>query len=299
MVKRIAAIAINTFREAIRNKILYILLVFAILLILFSVILAILSIGQEQKIIKDVGLSAIIFFGVLIAIMVGIGLIYNELDKRTIYVIVSKPIHRYEFVLGKFFGLLLTLAVNVILMSVVFFLLVIFRQPITTVIDQTIFWFGRATPGQIWDLIKANAGTLTQGFNNLPELIPLCKAILFTYLELTVITALAVMFSSFSTPTLSAIYTFILFIIGHLTQDLLLLAQNLAKKGTGLAVLISGFAKTVAYLLPDLEILNIRNHVVSNVPITWNLGYAAIYALLYTICVLIIAMAAFERRNFK
>jgi ABC-type transport system involved in multi-copper enzyme maturation permease subunit len=299
MIKRITAIAINTFREAIRNKILYILLVFAILLILFSVILAILSIGQEQKIIKDVGLSAILFFGVLISIMVGIGLIYNELDKRTIYVIVSKPIHRYEFVLGKFFGLLLTLAVNVAMMSVVFFLLVLFRQPVTQLIDQVIFWLGRVTNQQMWDIIKAAVSTFSQGFNNFPELVPLIKAIAFTFLELTIITAIAVMFSSFSTPILSAVYTFILFIVGHLTQDLLLLAQNLAKKGTALSLIISYFAQFFAYLLPDLEVLNIRNHVVSNIPVTWSLTQSAIYALFYTCCVLIIAMVAFERRNFK
>ncbi|MCX7919184.1 MAG: hypothetical protein N3A72_06170 [bacterium] len=299
MLKRISAIAVNTFREAIRNKILYILLVFAMVLILFSVILAILSIGQEQKIIKDVGLSAILFFGVLISIMVGIGLIYNELDKRTIYVIVSKPIHRYEFVLGKFFGLLLTLAVNVILMSIVFFLLVIFRQPVTTIIDQVIFWLGRVTPHQMWLMVKEAASTFTTALNNLPELLPLTKAIAFTFLELTVITALAVMFSSFSTPILSAVFTFILFIVGHLTQDLLMLADNLIKKGTGIALAIAYFAKIFAYLLPDLEVLNIRNHVVSNVPITWSLTQSAVYAIFYTCCVLIIAVLAFERRNFK
>ncbi|MFB3896853.1 MAG: ABC transporter permease [bacterium] len=299
MTKRIGAIAINTFREAIRNKILYILLVFAILLILFSVILAILSIGQEQKIIKDVGLSAILFFGVLISIMVGIGLIYNELDKRTIYVIVSKPIHRYEFVLGKFFGLLLTLAVNVVMMSVVFFLLVLFRQPVTTLIDQVIFWLGRVTNQQMWDIIKSALATFSQGINNLPELLPLMKAIAFTFLELTIITAIAVMFSSFSTPILSAVFTFILFIVGHLTQDLLLLAQNLAKKGTAISLLISYFAQIFAYILPDFEVLNIRNHVVSNIPVTWSLTQSAVYAICYTSCVLIIAMVAFERRNFK
>lgn len=299
MFKRISAIAINTFREAIRNKILYILLVFAILMILFSVILAILSIGQEQKIIKDVGLSAILFFGVLISIMVGIGLIYNELDKRTIYVIVSKPIHRYEFVLGKFFGLLLTLAVNVVLMSVVFFLLVIFRQPVTTLIDQVIFWLGRVSGKEMWDIIKNAASMFSQGFSNLPELGLLIKAIAFTFLELTIITAIAVMFSSFSTPILSAVFTFIMFIVGHMTQDLLLLAQNLAKKGTGLAIVISYFAQFVAYILPDLEVLNIRNYVVSGVPVTWSLTQSAIYAVFYTCCVLIIAMIAFERRNFK
>ncbi|MDI6783862.1 MAG: ABC transporter permease subunit [bacterium] len=299
MIKRIAAIAMNTFREAIRNKILYILLVFAVVMILFSVILAILSIGQEQKIIKDVGLSAIIFFGVLISIMVGIGLIYNELDKRTIYVIVSKPIHRYEFVLGKFFGLLLTLAVNVVLMSVVFFLLVLFRQPVTQIIDQFVFWLGRVTPHEMWLMLKHAASTFSQGLNNLPELLPLTKAIAFSFLELTIITALAVMFSSFSTPILSAVFTFILFIVGHMTQDLLMLAQNLAKKGTGIAMVIANFAQFVAYILPDLEVLNIRNHVVSGVPVTWSLTQAAVYALFYTACVLIIAMVAFERRNFK
>src|SRR3990172_549606 len=140
MLGRITAIAKNTFREAIRNKILYILLAFAMILIIFSVILSALSIGQEEKIIKDVGLFAITFFGVLIAIMVGIGLIYNELDKRTIYVIISKPIHRYEFVLGKFFGLVLTIVVNIAIMSLVWIILLQLRHfTITPLLFQAVF----------------------------------------------------------------------------------------------------------------------------------------------------------------
>jgi ABC-type transport system involved in multi-copper enzyme maturation permease subunit len=263
---RISAIATNTFREAIRNKILYILLAFAVVMIAFSLVLSALSIGQDKKIIQDVGLFSITFFGVLIAIMVGIGLIYNELDKRTIYVIISKPIHRYEFVLGKFMGLVLTILVNVLFMSLVFFgLLYIMHIGVSLVLVQ---------------------------------------AILMTCIELIVVTALATLFSSFSTPILSSVYTFMLFIAGHLSDDLIRFAAQMLKATPERTVTFTNIAmaKTaifISWVLPQLEKFNIRNQAVNLTPITDNLMLNAAYGILYTGCVLFIASVCFSKRNFK
>ncbi|MFH0793744.1 MAG: ABC transporter permease subunit, partial [bacterium] len=105
---KVYAIALNTFKEAVRNRILYILLIFALVLMGSSGVISDLSIAEPEKIVKDLGLAGINFFGLLIAIFIGIGLVYNELDKKTIYTIVSKPIDRHQFLLGKYFGLLLT-----------------------------------------------------------------------------------------------------------------------------------------------------------------------------------------------
>lgn len=266
MIGQINVITINTFREAIRNKILYILLVFAMVLIIFSVVLSALSIGQEEKITKDVGLFSITFFGLLIAVMVGIGLIYNELDKRTIYVIISKPIPRYEFILGKFFGLVLTIVVNVAIMTAVFFALLLIRN-----------------------------------FSITPALI---GAILLTLLELIVVTALATLFSSFSTPILSAVYTFLLFIAGHLTDDLIRFANHLLTERQWDAVtawdkILANTSVVISWILPQLNKFNIRNEAVSGVPITDNIFLIVIYGILYTICVLFIASLCFSKRNFK
>ena len=113
----VRAIAINTFREAVRDKVLYSLLFFAIALIGASVVLNRLAIGQQTRIITDLGLASISLFGTLIAIFVGIGLVSKEIDRRTIFTIISKPVGRGHFILGKYLGLVLTLAVEVAIMS--------------------------------------------------------------------------------------------------------------------------------------------------------------------------------------
>ena len=123
MPARILAIALNTFREAIRNRILYLLLVFAVALILCAQTLSLMTVGSEEKIIKDFGLATIDVFGVLTAVLLGIGLVSREIERRTVYVLLAKPIHRAEFVLGKYVGLVLTLLVNTGVMAVVFFAL--------------------------------------------------------------------------------------------------------------------------------------------------------------------------------
>jgi ABC-type transport system involved in multi-copper enzyme maturation permease subunit len=266
MLGRILAIATNTFREAIRNKILYILLAFAMVLIVFSIVMSALSIGQDEKIIKDVGLFAITFFGVLIAIMVGIGLIYNELDKRTIYVIVSKPLHRFEFVLGKFCGLMLTILVNVGIMSAVYLGLLLVK--------------GYAIP------------------------FVLIQAILMTLVELMVVTALATLFSSFSTPILSAVYTFMLYIAGKMTDDLIrfaaqLMTPKVMNPVTTADKIMAKVAVTISWILPQLEKFNIRNMAVNGTPITDSLLLNTLYGFLYTACILFIASVCFSKRNFK
>ncbi|HRR31918.1 MAG TPA: ABC transporter permease subunit, partial [Candidatus Sumerlaeia bacterium] len=113
---KIWAIAFNTFKEAVRNRILYILLVFALLIMASSGIVGELTISARERIITDLGITSINFFGLLIAIFVGIGLVYNELDKKTIYTIVTKPIDRHQFLIGKYLGLLLTIYINILIM---------------------------------------------------------------------------------------------------------------------------------------------------------------------------------------
>src|SRR5438128_3840696 len=115
---RVLLIARNAFREAVRDRVLYNLVVFALLLIAGSIFLGELSAGQESKIIIDLGLSAMLLFGAFIAIFVGVGLVYKEIERRTLYAILSKPIGRGQFLLGKYLGLCLTLLINVVIMGV-------------------------------------------------------------------------------------------------------------------------------------------------------------------------------------
>src|SRR5258708_7876522 len=119
---RVVAIGLNTFREAIRNKILYSMLFFAVALIAGALVLGQLSMHEEVRLTRDVGLAGIELFGVLIAIFVGVNLVYKELDKKTVFVLIPKPIHRWEFIVGKFAGMVMTLAVLVAIMTGVLFL---------------------------------------------------------------------------------------------------------------------------------------------------------------------------------
>ena len=185
---KIQAIALNTFREAVRDKVLYSLLFFAILMILGSVLVAELTIGEYAKIIRDIGLASISIFGLLIAIFIGIGLIYKEIERKTIYTIASKPVARWQFLVGKYLGLLATLATEVIIMSLAF-----------------------------WLTLKLIGSEATIG---------LLPAIWLTFVEMAVVTAIATLFGCFTSPMLSALFTVGLTLIGKLSQDLLLIGQQ-------------------------------------------------------------------------
>lgn len=253
---KIYAIAINTFKEVIRDKIFYSLVFFALLLLGASVLLSTLTVGEQTKIIEDLSLSGINIFGVIIAVFVGIGLVSKELEKKTIYTIISKPIRRYEFLVGKFLGLALTLLVYIAVMSL-FFLLILLAY------------------SHVW------AGSLLM-------------AVLLIYMELLVVTAAAVLFSTFSTPTLSATYTLAIYVIGHLTGDLKGLA---AKTGETAAKTVLEIAY---YVLPNLENFNIKGRVVHAVPVSWEyMCMACLYGLLYVAGLMMLSVIVFQRRNFK
>ncbi len=252
---KITAVALNTFREAIRDRILYLLLFFAGAGLAFSRFLALITVGDRLRIILDVGLASISIFGVLMAILMGTGLVYKEIDKRTIYTLLSAPIHRYQFLLGKFLGLVLTLLTMVMLMSFLFFIIV---------------WLHGGGIG-----------------------IPMLTALFFIFVELVLITAVSMMFSCFSTPILSSIYSLAFYLIGHLSWGL----------QTFLDKMETGFDKAVVQVLyivlPDLENFNFRTEVVHDLEIPAAILLPSLgYGLLYTAFVLFLAIAIFRRRDF-
>ncbi len=206
------AIAFNTFRENIRDRILYNLLVFAVLMIGLSVVLGKLSIAEKERITLDAGLSAISIFGVLIAIFLGIGLVNKEIEKKTIYTLVAKPVPRRLFVLGRYLGLMITIGVNLVIMTAAFALVLFY-----------------ITGGE-WGAVEW----------------PVIQAIIMIYIELGIITAAATLFSTFSTPTLSAIFTLCFFVIGRLTDGLL----ELAREAKDQALLPA--AEVLYYAVPNL-----------------------------------------------
>jgi ABC-type transport system involved in multi-copper enzyme maturation permease subunit len=254
--QRIGVLALNTYREAVRDKLLYNLLMFAALMIASSILLAQLQIGKDERIYRDVGLSAIAFFGVLIAIFVGINLVYREISTKTVYTMLSKPVRRWEFLVGKYAGLLSLLAVEVALMSACFLGVLVWKGS-----DFSI--------GLVW-------------------------AIGMIYLELALVTAIAIFFSSFTSPYLAGMFTVALWITGHLLADLRSFGQHTDL--TGLKPLL----ETLYWTLPNLDRLDFKADASAGNPIELSrVGMAALYAVLYSSGLIGAAMLLFQRRDFR
>ncbi len=254
---RILTIAKNAFREAVRDRILYNLILFVLLITASAIFLGELTAGQESRVIVNLGLSSILLFGAFISIFVGVSLVWKEIEKRTVYSIFSKPIGRGEFIVGKYIGLCSTLLVNILVMGagVSFALLYVGGGPLV--------W-------KIWG------------------------AVTLIFFELTIITAVAIMFSSFSTPALSALLTFFVFLIGHFSSSLLDLATSLGSKGA------IWFFSAIYYLLPNLSNFSfISNTANGDVPPFAMVGGAIVYALIFDVILMAITVMIFSRRNFK
>ena len=251
----IGVIAFNAFRESLRDKILYNLVLFAGLLIGLSVLLADLSITEHHKVIADMGLAAINLIGVIIAIFVGISLVNKEIERRTIYTIMARPISRAFFIMGKYLGLALTLFVNLAIMMAVFLLtLWLYHVPI-----QPSFF----------------------------------QAVALIFVEILVVTAIALFFSTFTSTTLSAIFTLGFYVIGHLTADLRSMVSNSGSSP------IKSFVDLLYYLCPNLEMLNIKGQAAVGLAVAPEyLMLASLYGVLYAGLLLTGACLVFQQRDF-
>ena len=257
--RRVITVARNAFREAVRDRVLYNLVLFVLLLTGAAIFIGELSGGQERKIIVDLGLSAMLLFGVFIAIFVGVGLVYKEIERRTIYAIFAKPVGRGEFLVGKYLGLCLTLLVNVLVMGA----------------------------GVCLALIYVNRGWD-------PLVLRIWPAILLLYIELMILTGVALLFSSFSSPALSALLTFFIFLIGHFSSDLKSLSSSMGSRS---ARWLFG---TIYYLLPNLanySFITPATH--GQTPSVANVVASLLYAFIYIVVILAAATLIFNRRNFK
>jgi len=256
----IFAIAKNTFREAIRDKILYSLLFFAILLILFAVVLGQLSLHEEGRLVRDVGLGGISLFSVIIAIFVGSSLVYKELDRKTVFTIIPKPLHRHEFILGKFVGMTVVLIVLVAIMAAVL------------------------------------SGVLA--LEDAPIDAALLKAVWLLLVEVIVITAVALLFSSFSTPFLSAFFTLGVWVLGRSTPEI----RGVAGKLGAAKPILRG----IAAIVPDLHLFYVSGSMAGGERVTVHGDYvdwayvarATGYGLGYAAILLIFAAIIFRKRDF-
>ena len=256
-IRTVFVIARNTFREAVRDRILYNLVLFVLLITASAIFLGDLTAGHEARMIVNLGLSAVLLFGAFIAIFVGVSLVSKEIEKRTVFAIFSKPVSRSQFIIGKYLGLCLTLLVNILIMGIGISLALLYVK-------------GGSLVYSIW-------GT-----------------ILLIYLELAIVTATAILFSSFSTPAISALLTFFVFIIGHFSAALRELAASM---GSNAAKLVFD---AIYYILPNLSHFEfIRNAAHGSTPPPAMFAGCVAYAVVYSIILLTVTTLVFSRRDFK
>ena len=257
--RRVLSIAANTYREAIRDRVLYNLILFAFLLIGAAILFGTISVGVESVIMVTLGLSSISVFGLMMAVFIGIGLVSKEIERKTIYNILSKPVARYEFILGKFLGLIATLIVNTSIMAVGFFL--------------ALYYVNRRWYAQ--DLLAL-------------------EAIYFILLQLAVVTALALFFSCITTPLLSALFTFFVFVIGHFSSDVQWFGGE-----TGIEW-VEKLTTSLYYILPNFSNFNAITSAAHWQEIPGHLLWGnSLYALLYITVLLSGSVLIFEEREFS
>ncbi len=255
---RIVYIASNTFREAVRDRVLYNLIAFALLMSGAAILVGQISIDIERLVVINLGLTAVSLFGVVIAIFIGIGLVSKEIDKRTLYTVLSRPVRRWEFIVGKFFGLAGTLVVNASCMALGVFAALYYVSHHFQTSDS-------------WVLV----------------------AVYFIILQFLIITSLALLFSSFSSPLLSAVFAFALFVIGTFAEDL----RGFAAMTKGI---VRWLATGAAYLVPNFSALNVISSVAHEQPVSSQLILSnTLYALVYASMALCGAVLIFEHRNLK
>jgi Cu-processing system permease protein len=257
--KRAGVVAWNTFREAVRDRVLYNLVFFALLMMAAAVAVGQISIGIEQTVIVSLGLSAISAIGLLISVFLGVALVSKEMDKRTLYALLAKPVRRWEFLLGKFGGLVLTLAVNTAAMAAGLLLLMIY-------VKHT--------------LERSDAAVLV--------------AVYFILLKLALIVALALLFSCFTTPLLAILFTAGLYIVGLYVQEL----RNLPVQVMSPAMLaFTKWLSYVLPNFENYNVMAMAAHgrAVPGALILQD----SLYTVVYCAIVLTAAAAVFSRRNLK
>lgn len=264
---RVWAVALNTFREAVRNRVLYVLALFAVGLMAFSFVLGELSMHEEVRVIKDLGLFGVSAVGVVIALFLGVNLLSKELDRKTVYFVIPKPLQRWEFLLGKYVGQVLTLTVLVGLMVAI-----------------------------LAALVVAQGGS---------HGVVMVRAELLVLVELVLLTAVAMLFSSFSSPYLSAMLTAALWVIGRNRGELVAFATGKKLEGTPLGTTL----ELVAQVVPDFDALWVSGSRVGDEPgapimsvhesfVSWGyVAEASAYGLLYAAVCLALAMVIFARRD--
>lgn len=267
--RAIGLVALAVFKESVRDRVPLTIVGFGVLLVAGSYLISQMTAGQDIKIVKDLGLTAISLLGILIAVIIGIGLVAKEVEKRSIYSLLSRPLTREQFILGKYAGLVMTLAVNIGAMSVAYYLLLLYQQ-----------WTWPASQQAVLEAPVADPRLLI--------------AIALIFGELMVITAVALFFSTFAEPITAILLTLGLWVAGHFNADL---RHFEAVVDSPVAAWL---ARGLYYVLPNLAPFDVKAEVVHGLPVpASHVSLTAAYAFVYIAMLLLAAMAVFRRRDFK
>ncbi|MBY0494038.1 MAG: ABC transporter permease [Cyanobacteria bacterium] len=257
------------FRESVRDRVPYSIVVFAVLMIAASYLISQLTAGQDMKIIKDLGLAALSIFGLLIAVFIGVGLVTKEVEKRSVYGLLTKPLSRAEFLLGKYAGLVMTLAVNLAVMTAALYAVLFFSNLM-------------APEGlrQSWEAPAVDPRMLT--------------AIVLIFAELMLVTALALFFSTFTSPLWATLLTLGLWVAGHFNSDL----RNFGTVVDSAPVI--WLARVIYYVIPNLAPFDVKGEVVHGIHVAArHVAYTLAYAAVYIGLLLTASVTIFGRRDFK
>lgn len=261
--KAIIAIARNTFLEAVRNKVLYSIVFFAIALILLAVVLGTASVAQDARVVRDIGLFAVSFFSDMIAVFIGVTMVYQELERKTVYNVLSKPVARPAYFVGKYLGMAFTLLVQIAIMGAALVAVMLVR--------------GDPTPPLLFG------------------------ALLLLYVRCLVVAALAVFFASFSTPYVSGFLTLGIWLVGSLLQNLeaFLLGDISGDISPAVETMIHAIGKGVITTAPDLSLFVLTTQLTHDIHVPGSyVIHALLYGIFYAATFVTFGALLFRRRDF-
>jgi ABC-type transport system involved in multi-copper enzyme maturation permease subunit len=268
---RIGLVAWHVFKESVRDRVMYAIAGFAVLLVAASILIGQITAGEDVKLIKDLGLAAIELAGLLMTVFIGVGLVAREIERRSIFSLLAKPVPRWEFIVGKYAGLVLTILVNVAGMTAALYLMLAWLN-----------WGELEVVRRAWDAPAADPRLLIQ--------------IAFIAGELALLTAIALFFSTFSSSALlSVVFTLGIFVVGQFSGDLRNFGDMVEVPGA-----VASLVSTIGWIVPAFSVFDAKNAVVHNLPIGADRVMAVLlYGGLYTVVALGGAVALFSRREFK
>ena len=309
-IARIYAITLNTYREAVRDRILLGVIVLAAGVLALTLALAELSLDQQMRVVTDLGLASISLFSVVVSIFLGSSLLYKEIERKTLYVILPKPIARYEFLLGKYFGIVVTCGVFIAIMGALQLLVTSVQAGVSVKLVIAVplglafvlgvaLWLvrDRTTVVPVWSAVALGASAFVASTATDIELFRLLASFVLTLGEVMILTAVALLFSSFSTPFLTGAFTFGVWLVGRAADDMV--AMQTRVLSPGVRDLLRGLAEVV----PNFNLfVPGRTTLISHAgelgsPLRYVLTSMS-YAVLYATVTLFVAALVFRRRDF-